>query len=45
MTVIQDSRLPHRPPNKGMHPTAVSVPPIVNLDGFEVKCAAGDAER
>lgn len=28
-----------------MHPTANSVPPIENLNGIEVECAAGDAER
>ncbi len=33
------------PPNNGMHPTANSAALIVNLRGFEVECAAGDAER
>ena len=33
------------PPNKGMHPTANSVPLIDSLNGFEVECAAGDAGR
>ncbi len=32
-------------PNNGMHPTAKSGALIENLRGFEVECAAGDAER
>ena len=31
--------------NNGMHPTANSAALIVNLCGFEVGCAAGDAGR
>ncbi len=31
--------------NNGMHPTANSGALIVNLNGFEVVCAAGDAGR
>ena len=40
-TLLLDSGLP----NNGMHPTPISVDVTMNLDGFEVMYAAGDAGR